>query len=182
MAWDLIPERVPILRGEGLTLREMSEEDLPAWFGRLSDPEAAVLAGDPVATSLQALIDGLHHHREALHKKEGLRWSIVPDAVGANVGSIGLIEFDPRSRSAVVGAAVGRAHWGQGIAGRAGRLVADYAFGPLALARIEAIVLARNARVIRVLDKLGFARQPGVPAGRGIGGADGESALFVLRR
>jgi RimJ/RimL family protein N-acetyltransferase len=56
---DLIPTVVPQLRGVGLVLREMTEADLAPWFARLSDPEAATLAGDPVATSMQAAVDGL---------------------------------------------------------------------------------------------------------------------------
>jgi ribosomal-protein-alanine N-acetyltransferase len=181
MPYDGMPDRFPVLRGYGLTLRELAEEDLPAWFGRLSDPEAAALAGDPVATSMQDAIEGLRHHRNAFRNKEGLRWAIVPDQLGVSVGSIGFRDFDQTQRSAGIGGAIGRAHWNRGIATSAGRLVIDYGFEVLGLACIEAVVLARNGRVIRVLDKLGFERQPEPPVGRGVGGADSESVLYVLR-
>lgn len=49
MPYDRIPECCPTLRCEGLELRELTEADLPAWLDHLSDPEAAGLAGDPVA-------------------------------------------------------------------------------------------------------------------------------------
>ena len=39
--------------GGGRVARELSQEDLPAWFERLSDTEAAGLAGDPVENSMQ---------------------------------------------------------------------------------------------------------------------------------
>ncbi len=32
MPYDRIPDIFPVLQGGGLTLREMREEDLPAWF------------------------------------------------------------------------------------------------------------------------------------------------------
>lgn len=42
------PERVPPLAAGSLTLREMTEEDVPAWFERASDPESSRLSGDPI--------------------------------------------------------------------------------------------------------------------------------------
>ena len=50
MAYDRIPDAIPVLKGGGLTLRELTEQDVPAWFKRLTDPEAAAFAGDPTAT------------------------------------------------------------------------------------------------------------------------------------
>ncbi len=70
MRYDRIPDSFPILGGSGLTLRELTEADLPAWYGRLSDSEAAALAGDPVASSMRAAIDGLAFHRAAFGGKK----------------------------------------------------------------------------------------------------------------
>ena len=41
MAYEPFPETLPELVGDRLGLRELCEADLPAWFERLSDPEAA---------------------------------------------------------------------------------------------------------------------------------------------
>lgn len=182
MAYDAVPDDFPVLHGFGLTLRELAEEDLPAWFDRLSDAEAATLAGDPVATSFRDVIEGLRHHREAFRNKEALRWAIVPDKLGVSVGSVGFGELSQATRSASLGGAIGRAHWNRGMATNAARLVIGFGFDRLRLAQVEAVVLARNARVRRVLAKLGFEPQPELPAGRGIGGADRESVLYLLRR
>lgn len=180
MSYPPIPDTFPVLRGHGLTLRELTEADLPAWFARLSDTEAATLAGDPVATSIDVVDDGLQFHRQAFRDKTGLRWAIVPDNLGASVGSIGLSSFDPVERVAEVGAAIGRAHWNQGIATRAGLLVFDYAFTTLDLTAIHAVVLRHNAPVIRVLAKLGFAVTE-QPAGNDAEAAEGASLRYVLR-
>ena len=51
MHYERIPDTLPILSGEGLTLRELTEADLPAWFGRRTDTEAAALAGNSIATN-----------------------------------------------------------------------------------------------------------------------------------
>jgi RimJ/RimL family protein N-acetyltransferase len=161
MVYDLIPRHFPVLQGHGLTLRELVEDDLPAWLERRRDPEAAALAGDPPVSSMTELREGLEHHHNAFRSQEAIRWAIVPEAVGRSVGTIGLLHFDPASRSAAAGAAIGRRHWGQGIATRAGRLVLDFGFSRLHLRSIWAEVLPENQRVIRVLGKLGFTRAPG---------------------
>jgi ribosomal-protein-alanine N-acetyltransferase len=158
MAHDRIPDAFPVLRGSGLTLREMREDDLPAWFARLSDVEAAGLAGDPVATSMQAVVDGLAYHRNAFAAKEGLRWAIVPDDRGESVGSIGFGTLDPAAGSGEIGAAIGRAHWNRGYATGATRLVIAYGFAVLDLQEVRAETLAINAASQRVLEKLGFLR------------------------
>ena len=152
MANELIPDRFPELTGDGLTLRELTEADLPAWFARLSDAEAAGLAGDPVANSTNDVIEGLKYHHEAFRTKNGLRWAIAIDLESSNVGSVGLDNFSEDNRRAGIGAAIGRDHWSLGIATRAGRLVLDYGFSRLRLDAVWAVVLPENARVIRVLE------------------------------
>ena len=170
MPYDLVPDPFPTLHGDGLTLRELAKGDLPAWFGRLSDAKAAALAGDPVATSMEDVIEALQHHRNAFRRKGGLRWAIVPDSLGTSVGSIGFGDFSQDERSAGIGTAIGRAHWSAGIATRAGRLVLDYGFSALHLEQVWAVVLPENARVIRVLEKLGFVLgEDSIAADRPIG-------------
>ncbi len=180
--YDLIPNEVPVLRGDGIMLRELGEEDLPAWFKRLSDREAATLAGDPIPSSIQEVRGHLEHHRKALRAKEGLRWAIVPDEVGESVGSIGLGSFDQANRSAGIGAAMNRVHWNRGFCTRAGRLVIDYAFHTLGIERIQADALATNAASIRVLEKLGFEREGLLRGHRVVGDARRDSVLYALLR
>ena len=157
MTNPLIPDAFPVLADGELTLRHMAEADLPAWFARLSDAEAATLAGDPVATSMSTVIEGLEYHHQAFTDKVGLRWAIALDPSGPGIGSIGFSSFNEDYSCAGIGAAIGRDHWGLGVATRAGRLVLDYGFSALKLKEVWAVVLPENSRVIRVLEKLGFA-------------------------
>lgn len=160
-AYAPFPEEFPVLRGSGLTLRALDEPDLAAWFERLRDSEAASLAGDPVAASMQVVEDGLAVHRAAFRDHSGLRWAIVPDDVGVSVGSIGFVGLDPEARSAELGAAIGRAHWGRGIARRAAQLSIAYGFETLVLERVEAVILPENQRSKRALERLGFVQRNG---------------------
>ena len=156
MRYERIPDTLPILSGEGLTLRELTEADLPAWFGRRTDTEAAALAGDSIATSMQDIVNSLEFHRGAFRARESLRWAIVPNEFGESVGTIGLAAFDQTDRSAQIGYSIGRAHWNRGITTCAARLTLDYGFRVLGLERIDATVLTGNGASIRVLEKLEF--------------------------
>ena len=103
MDYNLFPTVFPVLHSEGLTLRELTDIDLPAWFERLTDPEAAELAGDPIAESMEDVISGLEYHAIGFRFKESLRWAIVPDYIGESVGTIGFNSFDPANDSADIG-------------------------------------------------------------------------------
>ena len=59
--------------------------------------------------------------------------------------------------SAHLGIRMDEALGGRGYATRATRLVVEWAFGELGLHRVEANVMPRNARSLRVLEKCGFA-------------------------
>ena len=180
--YSAIPDEFPRLESSELKLRELSEEDLPAWFARLRDAQAATLAGDPVAENMQTVRDALAHHQRAFRNKEGLRWSVVPQSVGSSVGTIGFTDFTDAARSAAIGGAIGRAFWGRGIATEAGRLALRYAFEALELKFVVASVLPENARVIRVLEKLGFNREAGsAPEPTQIGDR-ADSLLFRIER
>ena len=158
MDYNLFPIVFPVLHSEGLTLRELTDIDLPAWFERLTDPEAAELAGDPIAESMEDVISGLEYHAIGFRFKESLRWAIVPDDIGESVGTIGFNSFDSANDSADIGYAIGRSHWNKGIATKAVRIVINYGFEVLGLNRIEAEVLTHNGASIRVLEKLGFEK------------------------
>lgn len=71
------------------------------------------------------------------------------------VGVTGFV--DVTATVAELGYWIGRPYWNCGYATAANRQVLAFAFGPLALARVVARPLARNAPSRRVLEKLGFA-------------------------
>jgi [ribosomal protein S5]-alanine N-acetyltransferase len=47
------PNTVPDLFAETMHLRELTEDDIPAWFARAIDVESADLAGDPIPGSIE---------------------------------------------------------------------------------------------------------------------------------
>ena len=55
--------------------------------------------------------------------------------------------------------ALGRQHWGRGLATEAAQALVDYAFSKLGLKRIVAFVTAENGASARVAEKAGFMYQ-----------------------
>lgn len=174
------PDAVPMLFGDMVYLRELTEDDVPAWFARASDPESAMLAGDPIPESVEAGAHWLQRHRERFRQHAGIRWAIVPQGSTASVGTIGLTITSEAERVAELGIVVGRAFWGKGIGTSAARLVTGYAFGTLGLAQIQAEVLQRNLASRRLLEKVGFQLLRSIPGDPHAGTDFEDCFLFVL--
>lgn len=71
------------------------------------------------------------------------------------VGTVNL-EIDPASRTAMLGYALARAHWGRGLATEAAGAVVEWAFAVHDLVEIWASTDPANVRSRRVLEKLGM--------------------------
>jgi ribosomal-protein-alanine N-acetyltransferase len=77
---------------------------------------------------------------------------------GRLIGTVNL-EVDPRARSAMLGYAIGRPWWGQGIATEAARAAMGWGIATFGLVRIWASTDAQHVRSQRVLEKLGLRRE-----------------------
>jgi RimJ/RimL family protein N-acetyltransferase len=74
---------------------------------------------------------------------------------GAVIGTVNL-DIDRAHDIAMLGFAIGRAHWGKGIGSEAVRAVIAWGFEAPDLAKIWATTDARNARSQRLLERLGM--------------------------
>ena len=174
------PGAVPELSGEGVCLRELSERDIPAWFARATDAESADLAGDPIPESLEAGAAWLERHRERFRERTAIRWAVFLDGSSESIGSAGVTLRSGCPPVGELSIVIARAYWGRGIGTSAARLAASYAFNTLGLRELEAEVLQRNVRSVRLLEKVGFQLLRTVPAGAA---ADAEACfIYTLWR
>src|SRR5689334_10256437 len=176
------PAAVPVLFRDAVVLRELTEDDIPAWFERASDPEAAVLAGDPIPESVEMGVPWLQRHREGFRQRASIRWAIVPKDATQSVGTIGLTILSQEECIAELGIVIGRAYWGRGIGTSAAHLVIDYAFNVLGLAEIQAEVLQRNLASRRLLEKVGFRLLRSIPGNPESDPNSEDLFLYVLPR
>jgi RimJ/RimL family protein N-acetyltransferase len=91
--------------------------------------------------------------------RTGLRWSVCLPADDAMLGHVSLFNFHEQSAHAEIGYGLVRRHWGRGYMHEALVAVADLAFGPIGLRRLEADIHPDNEASIRALERLGFARE-----------------------
>lgn len=155
------PPQVPALSAPRLGLRALDETDIPAWYARATDVEAADLAGDPVPDSIEEGVAWLQRLRQRFCEQRALRWAIVPAGGLHSVGTVGLALNPSSPGVADFSIVLGRAHWNQGLGTVAARLALHYGVHQMGLQQVRAEVLQRNAPSIRLLEKAGF-QQVGV--------------------
>jgi RimJ/RimL family protein N-acetyltransferase len=99
---------------------------------------------------------------------------------GELLGGVGLNQRNRMHRSANMGYWVRQSRQGQGVAAAAGRLVANFGFQWLGLARIEIVVLPGNQPSLRTAEKIG-ARFEGVARQRlCVRGQPEDAAIYGL--
>jgi RimJ/RimL family protein N-acetyltransferase len=126
-----------------VTLRDVSDEDLPIFFEHQRDPDALRMA----AFSSRERDAFLTHWRTKVLRPENVARTILVDGVVAGYVS----SWDQDARR-LVGYWVGREHWGKGIATRA--LAEFLVLEPTR--PLHAWVALHNVGSIRVLEKCGF--------------------------
>jgi len=150
----IVPPASPLTDGI-VTLRPRREEDLDAIALASHDPQTQRWLDDPpMAMDEQARAAALSRAEEAWRSGRAAPLTIADAATDQAIGMINL-----QFRGADVAAlaySVFPAHRGQGIAPRAVRLVADWAFGDLGLAKLLLESDEANAASKRVAEKCGF--------------------------
>ncbi len=144
-------------------------------------------ASDPAVTEFltwdthQTLADTETFIGHALAEKSRITLIIqVEDWVA---GCIGLSPVPRAFRTAELGYVLHRAFWGRHLALEAATLVVDWGFEFLHLNRVEALCAVPNTRSLRVLEKLGMAREGVLREYRAFHGTFPDMALYaVLRR
>lgn len=144
--------------GPTLTLRYAEPADAPALFAHARDPEVTrFFSWGPYERVEQARA---YVERLPAERAEGRHLDLlIEHREHGPIGVIGLGEWSPRDRRAVVGTWLGRAHWGTGANAEAKALLARLAFDPLGLERIGAYAAPGNPRSQRALEKLGFVAE-----------------------
>ncbi|MFF4498578.1 GNAT family N-acetyltransferase [Streptomyces sp. NPDC001546] len=146
-----LPERIE-LRGEGLVLRDWTEDDLAAMPELFDHPDIAYWT--PIVSPLDdaAARARLAKARQLRAEGTSILLAITLDG-GAPLGEI-MLRRAPEGTE--IGYAVGPAHRGQGLAARAVRVVAAYAFEEWGVDQVILELEAENAASVAVAGKAGF--------------------------
>ncbi|MEO3978993.1 GNAT family N-acetyltransferase [Streptomyces sp. CAU 1734] len=140
------------LRGEGLVLRDWTEGDLAAMPELFDHPDIAYWT--PIVSPFDeaAARARLDRSRELRAEGTAVLLAITADG-GAPLGEV-MLRRAPEGTE--LGYAVGPAHRGRGLAVRAVRVMARYAFGPLDRESVILELEAENTASVAVATKAGF--------------------------
>jgi RimJ/RimL family protein N-acetyltransferase len=147
-------DALPVLSGNGLTLREIAQDD--------ASPLLALLGTDDVSRFMSPLpptLDSFGRFVAWNHeqRRQGLSacYVIVPEGIGSPVGLFQMRSLEAAFTTAEWGFALGSPFWGSGLFNTSARLVLDFAFGTIGVRRLEARACAENRRGNGALRKLG---------------------------
>jgi [ribosomal protein S5]-alanine N-acetyltransferase len=175
-----MPSPLATIRTTRLVLRPFGPDDAPVVQRLLSDravAEQTLTVPHPYPPGAAAEFIGQHAEWIALGKR--LIWAITRDH--ELVGAMGL-HIVAAHRRAEVGYWIGRAHWGQGIATEALRVVLAYGFDVVGLHRIDAQHYRENPASGAVMRKVGMTHEGRL---RGVVLRDGvprDNELYAMLR
>lgn len=172
--------RLPVLRTPRLALRGPEERDVQALFAVFGDPQVTRYTTRPALADLDAARDFLAFIHHGLAAQEAWTWGVCRADEDRLLGTVTLFDLQPPQRRAEVGYIFGRASWGHGYAVEAMTALVDFAFHTLGLRRLEADADPRNKGSLRVLERLGFAREGLLRERWMIGGEAQDTAIHGL--
>jgi RimJ/RimL family protein N-acetyltransferase len=162
-----------------LILRAFTPDDVDAVLEYSNDPEWSRFQQMP---SPFGRLDAEKRVAELMARDRNIQptWAMT---LGDEVIGIVRLSFECDHRIAVLGYGIHKDHWGEGLSGEGAHSVVDHAFAYYEqLRRIKAQTDLRNARSIRVLEKLGFTHEGTLRANTFDKGEFVDEAVFGLLR
>ncbi|MFH8342901.1 GNAT family N-acetyltransferase [Streptomyces sp. AM6-12] len=146
------PDRIE-LTGEGLVLRDWTEADLAAMPDLFDHPDIAYWT--PMVSPFDEAAARARLDRDRQMRAEGST-ILLAITVDGRV-PLGEVMLRRAPEGTEIGYAVGPAHRGQGLAARAVRVMAAYAFEQLGVEQVILELEAENAASVAVATKAGFS-------------------------
>jgi ribosomal-protein-alanine N-acetyltransferase len=140
-------------------LRLLAEDDIPAIVAAVQDPEIPRWTTVPNPYGEQEARQWQRMAATGLSSGTDLPTVIVDAEDGRFLGAVGLHNIDPESGRCSAGYWVAAPERRRGVAQRGLRLLCDYAFGALAVHRVELWIEPENVASLRVAEAVGFTRE-----------------------
>jgi RimJ/RimL family protein N-acetyltransferase len=153
-------QKLPVLTGSMVTLRELRLSDAPSLLSMLSTEEVARFISPPPTT-----IEGFERFIAWTHRERAVGayvcFAVVPHGMDTAVGIFQVRQLDPGFSTAEWGFAIGSPFWGTGVFVDGAKMVIDFTFEVIGSHRLEARAAVANGRGNGALRKMG-ASQEGV--------------------
>lgn len=174
-------ERLPVLRGTGVTLRELEASDALSLFAALTTEQVARFISPPPSTPAGFARFIAWAKREQAAGSYAC-FAVVPDGGSAAVGLFQIRALGGDFGTAEWGFALASPHWGTGVFGAGASLVLAFAFDVLGVQRLEARSVAENGRGNGALRKLGAVCEARLRRSFRKNGVSSDQHLWTLLR
>ena len=151
---------LPVLTGQGFTLRELRLSDAPSLLSMLTAEEVTRFISPPPSTveGFERFILWTQRERSAGNY---ICFGVVPDGSDYAIGLFQVRQLEPGFGSAEWGFALGSIYWGSGLFEKGARAIVDFAVEVIGVHRLEARAAVQNGRGNGALRKIG-ATQEGI--------------------
>ena len=151
-------QRLPLLSGTGVTLRELRLSDAPSLHAMLTADEVARFTNRPPTTveDFEKFIAWTLRERVAGNY---VGFGIVPEGRDDAIGLFQVRSLKPGFGLAEWGFAIGAPFWGTGLFRTGAPLVLDFAFETMGVHRMEGRVATQNGRGNGAMRQLGVAQK-----------------------
>jgi RimJ/RimL family protein N-acetyltransferase len=152
-------DQLPTLAAPHVALRWLTAADAGALHGIFSDPKVMRYWSTPPMSEIaqaRKLVAEIH---EGFRVQRFFQWGVARLEDDRIIGTCTLFAINESQGRAEVGYALGHEYWGRGFMNEALTVLVDFAFGKLALRRLEADVDPCNAGSLHAVERLGFRRE-----------------------
>ena len=149
---------LPVLQGDGFTLRELKISDAAMLLALLTEEEVTRFISPPPTTveGFERFIQWTERERQA---GRYLCFAVVPEGYDTAVGLFQVRQMDPNFDTGEWGFALGSAFWGSGLFTKGANLVVGFAFDVIGVRRLEARAAVLNGRGNGALRKIGAVQE-----------------------
>ena len=151
-------ERLPVLTGSKVTLRDLEVADAPSLFAMLTSEEVSRFISPPPTTveGFERFITWARAERAAGRQA---CFAVVPAGMTTAIGLFQVRQLEPGFATAEWGFAIGSNFWGSGIFIEGAHMVVNFAVETLRVERLEARAAVANGRGNGALRKLGAVQE-----------------------
>ena len=151
-------QKLPVLTGSMVTLREMRLSDAPSLLAMLSTEEVARFISPPPTT-----VEGFERFIAWAHRERAsggyVCFAVVPHGMDTAVGIFQVRQLEPGFGTAEWGFAIGSGFWGSGVFADGAKLILEFAFETVGVHRLEARAAVANGRGNGALRKIGAVQE-----------------------
>lgn len=155
-----LPNSLPMLETNRLTLRQIGESDAKGLHAAYGDPEAMRFWDFPASRDLAQTAARIDQAIRGDSRWHGA-WAIVPHGASRCVGMICYHHREPWNRRLELGWILAPAYWRRQFMTEAARAVLQHCFTTMETHRIEAMIEPDNSASRRLAAKLGFIEEAG---------------------